>query len=136
MQTNDKNPSTEYIIYENGFENGLTYTADGGLDAVSKCNRKDGRLMSYQYAGTIEENETFFEMYSEKYDYVTVDKVLVIREKLVSSLYEYTQFEISLNEEGYATTYESANMIGDKVDGDIFHGKFDRRVNFFKEKNK
>lgn len=136
VQTNDKISSTEYIIYENGMEIGLLYDMDEILDVVSVCSKKDGRLISYQCASTIEENGTFFKMYSEKYDYISVDKVLVIREELVSNLYNYFQFEISLDEEGNATTYTNTNLIGDKIYGDIFHGKFDSKVNFLAEKNK
>lgn len=129
-------PLVEYIVYENGIEIGLTYDMDGNLMEVSKCQYKDGRIVSYQHGYSIEET-SFFSLDSEKYDYNQKDKVLVTWEEITGDVYQYRQIEVLLNEDGYATTYKTYQLIGDKVMNDVYERKFDRKANFFlKKENK
>ena len=134
VETKEEPKDTEYIIYEGEVEIGLTYDADENLLKVSECKKKNGRLIKYLQGYSISEKGTFETMDSEKYDYSQNGKVFIERESMTLDFYKYRQLEVLLNQEGYGTKYYTADIIGEQVWGIPFEGKFDRKVNFFSEK--
>lgn len=134
VETKEEPKYTEYIIYEGEVEIGLTYDADENLLKVSECKKKNGRLIKYLQGYSISEKGTFETMDSEKYDYSQNGKVFIEQESMTLDFYEYRQLEVLLNQEGYGTKYYTADIIGEQVWGMPFEGKFDRKVNFFSEK--